>query len=326
MKIAAAMTVRNEMHVLPINVAYHRSLGIDEFWICDNGSEDGTTDVLRALSEGRPWIKWLREPGPFRMSEIVTDLARQATKNGADWIIAIDADEFWSTPSGSLRDLIATGRAGALVCEVDNYVQASQVAYDHPASLTTMTYRAKKRGRLEDAKRLVESSEIAFVEMTYPPKLALRPTPSLVVGKGNHHATGFAGVERATTQMIVMHAPIRARDRLAHRAEGGRRTAAVHRDPITDWHLRRVAALEVEGDFEAEWVMNSYRRGALTVNGSPRPLVRDHRLRNAILPFVSRGARWSAPIRSRWKVGRAPTRGSEPPPPPVEIGDSREED
>ena len=87
-----------------------------------------------------------------------------------------------------------------------------------------------------------------------------------------------------------------------------------------------LVVVEVEGDFEAEWVMNSYRRGALTVNGSPRPLVRDHRLRNAILPFVSRGARWSAPIRSRWKVGRAPTRGSEPPPPPVAIGGGREED
>ena len=281
--------------------------------------------MLRAFAEGRPWIKWVRDTGPFQMSEIVTDLARQATENGADWIIAIDADELRSTPSGSLRDLLATERAGALACGVNNYVQASQVAHDHPASLTTMTYRAKQRGREEDAKRLVESGEIAFVEMTYPPKLALRPTPSLVVGKGNHTATGFAGVESATTELIVMHAPIRARDRLEYRAEGGRRTAAVHSNPNTDWHLRRVAALEIDADLETEWVMNSYRRGALTVNGSPRPLVRDHRLRNAILPFVSRAARWGAPLRSRWKVRRAPIRGSAPPPPPVAIGDSREE-
>jgi hypothetical protein len=241
---------------------------------------------------------------------MVTGLAKDAFKHGADWVIAIDADEFWSTPTGSLRNLLATEEAGGLACGVDTYVQASQVAHDHPASLTTMTYRAEPKGRQDDAERLVESGEIAFVEMAYPPKLALRPTASLVIATGNHRATGFAGTERATAELVVLHAPIRARDRLEHRAEQGRRIAAVHRNPGTAWHLRRVAGLEIDGDLEAEWAANSHRHGTLTVDGSPHPLVRDHRFRRAVLPFVSRAARWSAPIRSRW----VPRIGGYPPP------------
>ncbi len=304
MKIAAVMTVRNEVTVLPINVAYHRAQGIDEFWIVDNGSEDGTVEVLRALSQRHDWINWASDPGPFDQSTMVTGLAKDAFEHGADWVIPIDADEFWSTPAGSLRDLLATEGAGALVCRVDNYVQASRVIHDHPASLTTMIYRAEPRGRQEDAERLVESGEIAFVEMAYPPKVALRPTSSLVIATGNHRATGYAGEERNTSDLVVLHAPIRARDRLARRAEHGRRVAAVHPNPSTGWHLRRVAGLEIDGDLEAEWAVNSHRRGTLTVGGSRRRLVTSRRLRDAVLPFISPAAKWSAPIRSRWDSRR----------------------
>ena len=290
MKVAAVMTLRDEVNVLPINLAYHRALGIDEFWIVDDGSEDGTVEVLKALSQRHAWINWTSDPGPFRQSEMVTGLAQEAYKHAADWIIAIDADEFWSTSTRPLRDVLDTQQVGALACEVDNFVQSSHVVHDHPASLTTMIYRAEPKGRREDARRLVEEGEIAFVEIAYPPKLVVRSTSSLVIGKGNHAATGFAGGERETTELIVLHAPIRARDRLRNRAEQGRRTAAVHPSPDVGWHLRRVAAIEDTGELKADWVANSHRRGALTVDGQQHALLRDHRLREAVRPFVSRAA------------------------------------
>ena len=56
MKIAAGMTLGDEVNVLPINLAYHRALGIDKLWIIDNGSEDGAVETLIAMSRGNSWL------------------------------------------------------------------------------------------------------------------------------------------------------------------------------------------------------------------------------------------------------------------------------
>ena len=53
----------------------------------------------------------------FRQGETVIGLAQEATNHGADWIIAIDADEFWSTSTRPLRDVLDTQQVAALVCE-----------------------------------------------------------------------------------------------------------------------------------------------------------------------------------------------------------------
>jgi Glycosyl transferase family 2 len=298
-KIVAVMTMRNEVDIAAINLGYHRAAGVDEFRIVDNGSVDGTRELLETLASRHSWVTWRSDPGPFRQSEMATELAREAARDGADWVIAIDADEFWWTANGSLRDALDTG-AGALVCSVETFVQSARVVHDHEASLATMRYRSIPKGRAEDARRLVEAGEIAFVEMTYPPKLALRPTSSLVIHTGNHRASGFEGPELTTSELVVLHAPLRARDRLAHRAERGRRIATVHASPLTAWHIRRVAMLEDQRELEGEWAANSHRHGALNVGGVKHPLLRDDRLRSAVLPFISQAARWRAPIRSRW--------------------------
>ena len=119
MKITAVMTVRNEAHVMATNIAYHRALGVDEFWILDNGSQDGTVGVIKALAERDSSVKWTTDDGPFRQDEMVSELAQEARRHGADWVVPIDADEFWWTPRGSLKATLDRSDAGAVVCQVD---------------------------------------------------------------------------------------------------------------------------------------------------------------------------------------------------------------
>ncbi len=75
MNIAAVMIVRNEADVLPINVEYLRSIGVSDFWIIDNGSTDGTSDLLRVMAETHSWIHWRSEQGPIHQSEFISNLA-----------------------------------------------------------------------------------------------------------------------------------------------------------------------------------------------------------------------------------------------------------
>src|SRR5436309_15500717 len=89
MQRVGIMIVRNEVDIIRLNVLYHFGLGIDRFLIVDNGSSDGTDQVLEELSrQGR--VQWTSDSGPYRQAEITTELAREAFRGGADWVVPIE--------------------------------------------------------------------------------------------------------------------------------------------------------------------------------------------------------------------------------------------
>jgi hypothetical protein len=47
-EIRAFMTVRNEILRLPQTLAHYRKIGVARFFIVDNGSTDGTREILAA--------------------------------------------------------------------------------------------------------------------------------------------------------------------------------------------------------------------------------------------------------------------------------------
>lgn len=292
------MTVRNEVDVLALNVAYHRSQGVEDFWIVDNGSTDGTAELLQMMADADHRIRWTSEPGAFEQSEFVTDLARHAHRAGATWIVPIDADEFWWTPHTLLVDVLRDSEAGALSCQLQTFVQASGITHDDPAGLLSMVYRSPTRGAADEARCLVETGQIAFVEMVYPPKLILRASKTLTIGMGNHGAAGYDGPMEQSTGFVVLHAALRSRNQLAKMAESGRRIAATNPDPGTSWHARRWAAMEADGRLAEDWPANSYRRGRLTIAGERRRCIRDDRIRTAVAPFVERANHWPRLLKS----------------------------
>jgi Glycosyl transferase family 2 len=106
-----AMKVRDEEDVLDVNLRYHRAQGVDHFVVTDNGSTDGTPEILRRY-EAEDVLTLIEEPSTedFRDQAHwwVTRMARlAATELGADWVIHADADEFWSPVAGTLKQALA---------------------------------------------------------------------------------------------------------------------------------------------------------------------------------------------------------------------------
>src|SRR5262245_58934620 len=70
-EIRAFLLVLNELQRLPFTLTHHRTLGVDRFFVVDNGSADGTIEYLL----GEPDVHLFETSGSY-----------QDARNGVDWI------------------------------------------------------------------------------------------------------------------------------------------------------------------------------------------------------------------------------------------------
>ena len=284
-RIVAIMVVRNEADLLPVNVRYHAAQGVSEFRIVDNGSSDATTTRLRELSRNFR-ILWTRDHGPYHQSEIVTGLAREAGRAGADWIVPIDADEFWSAGSRCLAQALEASTAGAIEAKVVNFVQ-DRGSCDHgDTALLTMTSRVAAPHAFQQWRELMESGRMAFVELEYPPKWLPRASPDLQILAGAHGVDGTVSTRAVSSEIVCLHAPIRSRAVLDARAEHGRRLVEGGYPSHHGWHNQRWYRLQAEGKLEDEWHANSTEDGHLALGQRRTPVLFDPRLRDAVRPWI----------------------------------------
>lgn len=96
MKLVMTLMVRDEADIIDSMINHHISQGIDKMIITDNGSVDGTVQILEKYVE--LGFVDLRHDSVQRkqQSSIVTQMARDAYNlYQADWVLNADADEFW---------------------------------------------------------------------------------------------------------------------------------------------------------------------------------------------------------------------------------------
>jgi glycosyltransferase involved in cell wall biosynthesis len=291
-QVHGLLVARNEVDIIRTNVLYHLSLGLDRLLVVDNGSSDGTDQVLRELGKD-PRVRWTRDEGLFYHGHIATELAREAFREGADWVVPIDADEFWHAPGGNFRGVLEESEAGALRARLLNFFQRREQRESAPDALLYMTRRIREpvvteRGNRKLARELVESHKISKLEIELK-KWVSRPTADIEIVFGNHKVERVAGLKRESHEIVCLHAPIRSRVRLDGKAEVGERSEETGSDPNQGWHVKRWRRLRDEGRLEQEWAANSYAGEFLDVYGVRRKTVFDPTLRDAVAPFLENG-------------------------------------
>ena len=101
--LALAAIVKNEGPYLLEWIAWHRLQGIETFFIADNGSDDGSTELLAALDRAG-LVTHIRFPGtegqPPQLPAYRLILDRHGA--AAEWFAFIDADEFIRPLQGAI--------------------------------------------------------------------------------------------------------------------------------------------------------------------------------------------------------------------------------
>lgn len=287
MQIAGVMIVRDEADIIRTNLLHHLSLGLSEILVIDNGSTDQTSEILRELGLDFP-VHTLRYEGAFEQARIFTILAREAVKRGADWVLPIDADEFWITTGRSLSGILERTTAGALQVDVINFVQDRRRLQTSEDALLTMNRRVETPfGPLGTEALLVENGTCSYVEVVYPPKWISRASPELHVGIGNHEVSGIRGSFMETSEVFCLHAPLRSRSVLESKMDDDAPRIAHILPSQSAWHLRRWGAMSQSSQRDEEWAANSYvEDGSLEVKGEHHPLSQDNRLVDAARPWI----------------------------------------
>jgi len=98
------LLVRNEADIVRANIDFHFRMGVDHIFVTDNGSVDGTREILKEYeSTGRLTV--IDEPGRnFNQAVWVNRMADMAfARFGKCLIFHCDADEFWHCASGNLK-------------------------------------------------------------------------------------------------------------------------------------------------------------------------------------------------------------------------------
>ena len=133
MRFLAVLTVKNEAAFLLDWLAHHQAVGFTDFLVLSNDCDDGTDallDRLHALGQ----LTHLRNPAPHKGGIQFAGLKRADSHplvQAADWIMALDIDEFVNIHVGdhTLSALIAATAA------ILGYVLAEQFTRAAPAIL-----------------------------------------------------------------------------------------------------------------------------------------------------------------------------------------------
>lgn len=287
MKLFGISAVRNEADIIGLTVLHHLRLGLDRVLVTDNGSTDGTGEVLQRIARADSRLRYFSDDRMFNQAATATELAREAYRQGADWVLPFDADEFWWSARGvSLRDVLEGSDAGSLYTVPLNFIQSRCQKEATPDAVMRATYRAYETVPIGNlARQLLEAHKVGMSQIAYPPKHVVRLTDSVEIGRGNHSVRGTRGESRMDENLLCLHLPLRSRALLESKTERSRRLAEAG---LTGgaWHVWHWAREIARGNLEEEWAANSQQDGQLDVYGESYNLLFDPRLKNIAKPLL----------------------------------------
>ena len=219
MRLSMNLLIKNEADIIEDNIRFHASQGVDCFVVMDNGSNDGTREIIQALSSSFEIHLIDRPELDYQQSNWKTEMAVVSRKKlGANWSIANDADEFWVNKSGNLKEEISS--TGSIVyCKRVNMLpdeKFHQPDFDYLSSPYRVNIPVLNKGQ-----DLINTTNLSIMLGNINGKVMVNNTGLLRVKGGNHRAWHLWGKinQRESSGTVVYHYPIRDKNKFIRTIE-----------------------------------------------------------------------------------------------------------
>jgi hypothetical protein len=216
--IAMLMLVRDEIDIIGSNIDFHLRMGIEQFVVTDNGSVDGTRDVLADF--GRHFGKSMviiDDAEPAHHQSVRVDRMIQVAKQKfrPRWIISSDADEFWY-PANGRYDSEIDGRKNILNCYWHNFLPRPNTPWQE---FTDVGEMPGYHGKTSKAFCLARGLIGMYV--------------------GNHESRSIPRVSANSENIRVYHYPVRSFEQFERKVINGHRaTLKASLGEGVNWHWR----------------------------------------------------------------------------------------
>jgi len=206
------LLIRDEESIIEANIDYHLSRGVDFILVMDNLSTDKTTEILKRY-ESKGVLKYIFQPDDDYSQDLwVTQMANMAiNKYSADWVIHVDADEFW-WPQNELSFKTVLGN---IPSQYDG-ITVQRNNFFYPASISEDTLFFNRM-----IHRQVHSTNILGKPL--PPKVGHRSKAHIQINQGNHSfmIKGQPPQVLDSNDLTILHFPVRSKKDFIHRIQQG---------------------------------------------------------------------------------------------------------
>lgn len=295
------LMVRDEADIIGPMIDHHLAQGVDTIIVTDNGSVDGTFEILQRYGEAIV----LRQDLMHRKQQhsVVTGMARDAfTQFGADWVINADADEFWLAQSGdrTLHELfseIPKDLKTFTVPVIDMTGAASRLG----SGLQRLVYR--------DTRPQARLNELGLHAHSTPDAVHIG-IERIEVAQGNHSVNlESTGPLPANLKMEVLHFPWRSWEQFSRKVENSGKAyeSNPHLQPSPNHHGMREYRRWKQGSLlsfyvlrhpAAEELESCIVTGELTLDTRISDRIASPVVDEALATFAERAAREYGPILS----------------------------
>jgi len=249
-KLVMSLLVRDEVDILEKNICFHLNSGVDKIVAIDNGSVDGTKEVLEKYHQKGLLEYWIINKHTYEQDKWVSGMAKKAKDMGATHILHCDADEFWYAKKGLKKSIENMG--DVLYVPVRN-ILPPLIGEQNIKFLKRFKYEVIKTRPVEGNVEERKSSRLLFYE--YPKKIITRS--SLVkVGYGNDTVISQKKLETSVSSDIcIFHFPIRSYKQFEQKVINGGSSYINNpkQNPSIGWHWKSWYKLYLKGKLKNEY-------------------------------------------------------------------------
>ncbi len=276
-RIAAYLGVKDEVELIDQSISHLRAIGVDHIMVCDMSSTDGTAEKLeKHRSDDLSILTLTNDAISGRTNEgdnWFSHAFRRYKNAPADWVLFLDADEFWLPASGNLKDCEALQVADALSVRRLNVVLGPNGPLI-PKEISTDNYDqvllfAKPIPDLHMHMQMQRQPDLSWLMGADGPKVMAKRTRIEGTIPGQHDVTNSeATLYRAKpNDLLIAHLALSTRTRFERKV---RNICAIYEGEGIDlslpeetwqnyplaWHWRRLAAIAQAGGTIDEFMRN----------------------------------------------------------------------